>query len=102
MQTPASHIYVGRLDEGRPAVYLTGKTTVRQLDSGRGSFEWGAAAPDAGLALARALLADASGAEPAADVCCRFADQIVRRLPPDGFAIPRDTVNAWLRRGVAV
>ena len=97
-----SRIYVGRLEGDRPAVYVTASRTVEPLGFGRRSFDWGADAPDAGLALARAVLTDASGAEPPADVCCRFADEIVRRLPPDGFALPRDIVNAWLQRVVAV
>lgn len=102
MNTPEPRIYVGRLEGDRPAVYATGRTTVERLDSGRSSLEWGAGAPDAGLALARVLLIDASGSEPAADICCRFADQVVRRLPDDGFALPRETVTAWLRRIVTV
>lgn len=102
VKTPDWHTYVGRLDAGRPAVFVTGARTVQQLQPGRAGFEWGIDAPDAGLALARALLTDASGSEPPAEVCCRFADEIVRRLPPDGFALPSDIVNAWLQRAVAV
>jgi hypothetical protein len=97
-----SCIYVGRLEEEQPAVYVTGSRSVEPLGFARRSFDWGTDAPDGGLALARALLTDASGAEPSADVCCRFADEIVRRLPPDGFALPRDIVNAWLHRVVTV
>ena len=102
MKTRDSLIYVGRLEGDRPAVYITGKTTVERFDSVRPSLEWGVDAPDAGLALARALLTDASGSEPPADICCRFAEQVIRRLPSDGFALPQDTVNAWLRRIVTV
>jgi hypothetical protein len=47
------------------------------------------------------LLTDASGSEPPENVCRRFADQILSKLPRDGFALQRDTVNAWLRRTVA-
>ena len=101
MKRPDSNIYVGRLEGNRPVVYTVGKRTAEPLGT-RALLAWGREAPDAGLALARTLLADAAGAEPPAEVCCRFADQIVRRLPPDGFALPRDTVNAWLSRVVAV
>ena len=51
------------------------------------------------------LLALASGAAEGHRVvvgdAARFADQILSKLPRDGFALQRDTVNAWLRRTVA-
>jgi hypothetical protein len=48
------------------------------------------------------LLTDASGSEPPADICGRFSQQILSRVPQDGFALQRDTINAWLRRVVTV
>ena len=100
MTTPDSHIYVGRLEGERPAVYVVGTTSVERLDPTGDRFDWGGA--DAALGLAHALLADASGSEPSAEVSRRFAEQILGRLPRDGFALQRDTVNAWLRRVVTV
>ena len=101
MKTPDSRIYVGRLEGDRPVVYAVDAANSEPLAS-RALLAWGADAPDAGLALARTLLTDARGVEPPADVCCRFAQEIVRRLPDDGFALPCDVVDAWLRRAVAV
>jgi hypothetical protein len=57
---------------------------------------------DPTLELARVLLTDAGGTEPPADACRLFADQILSRLPRDGFALQRETVGAWLRRYVTV
>ncbi len=95
MKPPDSRIYVGRLEADRPTVYVVSATSVERLRPAGAAFEWGA-----GLSreLARALLTDASGSDPPADVCRRFAEQILSRLPADGFAIQSDTVTAWLRR----
>lgn len=94
-------IYVGRLDDGRPTVYVVDTAAVERLHPA-GELQWGAHAGEATLELARVLLADAGGAEPPADACPRFAEQILARLPEDGFALQRDTISAWLRRYVAV
>ena len=102
MSTPDQRTYVGRLESGRPAVYAVEAAAVEPLEPSTGTFAWGARAGDAGVELARALLTDASGSEPRDDVCRRFADQILRRIPGDGFVLRRETVNAWLRRFVAV
>jgi hypothetical protein len=102
MQTRDSRIYVGRLEEESPTVYAVGAAGVERLHPGGEAFDWGADAAAPALELARALLTDASGSEPPADVCRRFADQILTRLPRDGFALQRETVNAWLRRVVTV
>lgn len=102
MTTPDSHIYVGRLEGERPAVYIVGTTSVEPLDPTGDAFDWGPGGAAAALELAHALLADASGSEPSAEVSRRFAEQILSRLPRDGFALQRETVNAWLRRVVAV
>ena len=48
------------------------------------------------------LLTNASGSEPPADICHRFSQQILSRVPQDGFALQRETINAWLRRVVTV
>ena len=48
------------------------------------------------------LLTDASGSEPPADICRRFSQQILSRVPQDGFALQRETISAWLRRVVTV
>ena len=77
-------------------------STVERLDSTGDELRWGAAAGDATLEFARVLLTDAGGTEPPADACRTFSKQILRRLPEDGFALQRETVNAWLRRYVAV
>ena len=95
-------IYVARLDDGRPAVYAVDAGAIqRLLPPGEGP-RWGPDAGDSILELARVLLADAGGSEPPADACRRFADQILSRLPHDGFALQRDTVSAWLQRYVTV
>ena len=94
MKPTDSRIYVGRLEDERPTVYVVSATSVERLESA-GALEWGAGPSSE---LARALLTDASGSEPPAEVCERFADQILSRLPYDGFALPRDIVTAWLRR----
>jgi hypothetical protein len=100
MRTLDSRIYVGRLAGGEPAVYAVGSAAVERLRPATGALRWGAGADSA--ELARVLLADATGAEPPADACERFAQQILARLPHDGFALQRDTVDAWLRRFVTV
>jgi hypothetical protein len=102
MTTPDSHIYVGRLEGERPTVYVVGPASVEPLDAAVHAFDWGPAGADAALELAHALLADASGSEPSAELGRRFAEQILARLPHDGFALQRETVNAWLRRVVTV
>jgi hypothetical protein len=102
MSTSDSRIYVGRLERNRPAVFAVGPASLERLDPRGDGFGWGMDAADDGLGLARVLLTDASGSEPPADVARRFADQILSRVPPDGFALPRETVNAWLRRVVTV
>ena len=103
MNSPDSHIYVGRVDEDcAPSVYAIGPVTVERLEPADDTLRWGVGAADAGLILARVLLIDASGAQPPADVCQRFSDQVISRLPDDGFAIPRAVVSAWLRRVVTV
>lgn len=102
MNTPDLRIYVGRLEEDRRAVYAVEAATVERLEPAGVAFGWGADAAYAGVELARVLLTDASGSEPPADVCRQFAEQILSRLPRDGFALQRETVNAWLRRVVSV
>jgi len=99
---PDSRIYVGRLEGGCPAVYAVGAVSVERLHPAGAAFDWGADAEGAALDLARVLLTAASGSEPPADVCGRFTNQILTRLPRDGFALQRETVNAWLRRVVTV
>ena len=94
MKATDSRIYVGRLEDDRPTVYVVSATSVERLQP-PGALEWGAGPSSE---LARALLTDASGSEPPAGVCERFAEQILGRLPYDGFALPRDIVTAWLRR----
>ena len=103
MSTPETRIYVGRLDNGRPAVYSVGTVSVERLHPvGTADFHWGAGYADAAQELARVLLTDAADGEPPRDACHRFAEEILLRLPHDGFALQRDTVGAWLRRYVTV
>lgn len=102
METRDSCIYVGRLEGGAPAIYAVDAATVERLHPSGEVLEWGAGATDAASALARVLLTDAAGVEPPAEVCRRFSRQILGRLPQDGFALQRETVNAWLRRVVTV
>ena len=103
MQTPYSRIYVGRVEGGVPTVYAVGAVSAEPLESPGGApFAWGAGAGAGADRLAHAILTDASGSEPSEDVCRRFCEQILTRLPTDGFALQRETVNAWLRRVVAV
>lgn len=102
MQTKDSRIYVGRLEGGSPAVYAVDAASAERLGSGGEALEWGKGATDAASALARVLLADAAGTTAPSEVCRRFSRQILGRLPQDGFALQRETVNAWLRRFVTV
>ena len=103
MRTRADSLtYVGRLEAGSQAVYVVGADGVERLAAPDGGFAWGLDAAGAAAGLAHTLLADASGSEPAADACSRFSAQILSRLPHDGFALPRETVSAWLRRVVPV
>jgi hypothetical protein len=102
MQTTDSRIYVGRLEGGCPTVYAVGATSVDRLHPLGEAFDWGADAEADAVELAHVLLTDASGSEPPADVSRRFALQILSRLPRDGFALQRETVQAWLRRVVTV
>lgn len=83
-------------------MYAVDAASVERLAPVDGSLEWGRGATDAASALARVLLTDASGAQPPAEVCRRFSHQILGRLPQDGFALQRDTLNAWLSRVVTV
>lgn len=99
--TRDSRIYVGRLESGRPAVYAVDALTVERLHAEDG-FGWGPGFADSCAELARVMLAEAGGSEPPVDVCRRFSEQILNRLPADGFVLQRDTVAAWLRRVVAV
>ena len=94
MNTPDPRIYVGRLEGDRPVVYAVDAAGAEPL----GAIDW----RHDGVELARVLLTDASGAEPPADACGRFAKRIVTRIPRDGFALPSETVSAWLRRTVSV
>src|SRR6185436_10581235 len=102
VSTPDSRIYVGRLDEGLPAVYAVDATNVYRLLPHAEGFVWGQRAGDAALELARTLLTDAGSGEPPEEACRLFSEQILARLPHDGFALQRDTVNSWLRRYVTV
>jgi hypothetical protein len=102
MDTRDSRIYVGRLEGGLSVVYAVDAESIERLHPAAVALEWGADAADASSALARVLLSDAAGAEPPAEVCRRFSRQILGRLPRDGFALQRESVNAWLRRAVTV
>jgi hypothetical protein len=102
METRDSRIYVGRLEAGLPAVYAVDPSSVQRLHPADEPLRWGAGVRNDASALARVLLADAAGAEPPAGVCRRFSRQILGRLPHDGFALQRETVNAWLRRVATV
>lgn len=101
METPKSHIYVGRFEAEGPVVYIVGADDLDRLHPIAEPFDWGKDAHEAAVELARMLLTDASGSEPPESVCRRFANQILSKLPRDGFALQRETVNAWLRRAVA-
>jgi hypothetical protein len=102
MRTPDLRIYVGRLEAGFGVVYAVDAASVERLHSAPETPGWDEAARDASLGLARVLLTDATGSEPPAAACRRFSQQILSRLPDDGFALQRATVDAWLRRSVAV
>ena len=97
-----SRIYVGRLDGGSQAVYVVDAVGVERLEAPREGFGWGADPVGDTAELAHALLADAGAGEPTPHTCARFCEQVLNRLPHDGFALQRDTVSAWLRRTVAV
>lgn len=96
-----SRIYVGRLDNDGHSVYAVGATSVERLLPLTGRLRWGRSGDEV-LELARVLLTDAAGSEPPRDACRQFGEQVLARLPQDGFALQRDTVNAWLQRFVTV
>jgi hypothetical protein len=83
-------------------VYAVDSAAVERLLPAGDDFRWGAGAGGATFDLARVLLSDAGDSEPPEDACRRFTEQILARLPQDGFALQRDTVDAWLRRYVTV
>jgi hypothetical protein len=95
------HIYVGRLEGGAQAVYAVGPDSVERLTPPLEGFGWGPDAVGMPGALAHALLADATGARPDDLAARHFAGHVLARLPHDGFALPRRTVDAWVRRTLA-
>lgn len=99
---PSSRTYVGRLEAGSQAVYVVDALDVQRLTAPETGFGWGIDAVGDTAELAHTLLADAGAGTPSADACSRFTEQILSRLPHDGFTLQRDTVSAWLRRTVAV
>jgi hypothetical protein len=60
-------------------------------------FAWGSSDPGAHL-LARALMADAVGAEWADELAGAFAAEVVADFPPEGFELRVAEVAAWLNR----
>lgn len=91
-------IYVGRLDGGRQAAYAVDGVGVEPIGApGSGSIGWGPGAGDAADRLAAAILADASGGTPPLGAPRAFRAQVLSRMPADGFALPRCSVETWLR-----
>ncbi len=82
--------YVGRMERSRPAVFVVGDG-VHRLD---GPFDWGS--DDAGSRqLAAGLLRDATGRRPSSERIGRFLQEVVARLPADGFVLAADYVEHW-------
>ena len=84
--------YVGRLERLQPQVFVVG-AAVRRLEH-PGPFAWGVAGA-ASRHLADGLLRDATGRRPAPDHVERFADEVVSRLPGDGFVLAAEFVQHW-------
>jgi hypothetical protein len=82
--------YVGRMESSRPAVFVVGDA-VRRLN---GSFDWGSD-DDGSRMLAAGLLRDASGRRPSSEHVGRFLQDVVARLPADGFVLAADYVEHW-------
>jgi hypothetical protein len=90
LDTRRRRFYVGRMERSQPAVFVVGDA-VRRLD---GTFDWGSDDPGS-RRLAAGLLRDASGRRPAADRVGRFLEEVVVRLPSDGFVLAADYVQHW-------
>jgi hypothetical protein len=89
----ARRFYVGRLDRAQPEVFVV-DAAVRRLKP-PGPFGWGTPGA-ASRHLAEGLLRDATGRQPSRDHVRRFADDVVTRLPGDGFVLPAEFVQRWL------
>jgi hypothetical protein len=77
----------------RPAAPIVSLTSVLE-PSGR--VDWGRESPEA-CHLAWLLLFDASGSTVLADDWCdSFSEEVVERLPRDGFVLARDEITSWL------
>ena len=92
--------------EGRRCAAVLRGTVMSPLrpvlpDGGSPTYSWGRS--DAGARdLARAVIADAVGAEWADQLAGAFADQVVANLPADGFELRVADVAAWLNQQAPV
>ena len=89
--------YVGRHGRSGPAVFVVDSAVRPLAPGGPGPrrFGWGSV-DQGGLDLARSLLRDATGADPAPAQTRRFAGEVVSGLPDDGFVLAAEHVQRWL------
>jgi hypothetical protein len=90
-------LFVGRWGVLGPELYLVGKRVRRLL--GPDDYDRAGSqdqSPQTALAFARRMLAEVMRCRPATRLARAFADAQLEPLPPDGFVLPRSTVEAWL------
>jgi hypothetical protein len=90
-------LFVGRWGVLGPELYLVGKRVRRLLgpdDCDRAGSQ--DQSPPTALAFARRMLAEVMRCRPATRLARAFADAQLEPLPPDGFVLPRSTVEVWL------
>jgi hypothetical protein len=94
----AMRYYVGRRERTEAVVFIVDAAVRRLTHAGHaGPFGWGRA--DAGgLHLAHSLLEDVLGGPAAREHVERFLDDVVVRLPSDGFVLSVAHVQRWLAR----
>jgi hypothetical protein len=94
----AARYYVGRRERTEPAVFIVDAAVRRLAHAGHPRpFGWGRADAD-GLRLAHSLLQDVLGGPAAPEHVERFRDDVVARLPSDGFVLSAAHVQRWLAR----
>jgi hypothetical protein len=97
--TPRSYLGWTTADGRRRAVVLSGSvlSPLPEPPGGSPSLSWGEAGPGA-VALAEGILADAfRGPELPAQLSEAFAQEILMRLPADGFELSAAEVAGWGR-----
>lgn len=104
--TPGRTYFGWRDVDGRPCAAVLRGTVMSPLRAGASGpdgsrqLSWGTDDTGAHL-LARAVMADAVGAEYADDLAGPFTHEVVANLPAEGFELRAADVAAWLNRHAA-